>query len=119
MRKGYAKHIAVSNFNGQLLQELLTFCKIKPIINQIETHPYLPQQALVDFCQKNGIAVVAHTCIARGDSCQKEDVNVLKDELICDIAAKHSKTPAQVALKFSLARGVGVIPKTSSVSRLI
>jgi diketogulonate reductase-like aldo/keto reductase len=47
VRKGYTKHIAVSNFNGQLLSDLLTFCKIKPIINQIETHPYLPQQPLV------------------------------------------------------------------------
>ena len=63
--------------------------------------------------------MIAHTCIARGDSCQKEDVNVLKDELICDIAGKHGKTPAQIVLKYSLARGVGVIPKTSSVNRLI
>lgn len=47
VRKGYTKHIAVSNFNGQLLADLLTFCKIKPIINQIENHPYLPQQSLV------------------------------------------------------------------------
>ncbi len=62
---------------------------------------------------------MAHTCIARGDSCTKEDVNVLKDELICDLAAKHGKTPAQIVLKFSLARGVGVIPKTSQVSRLV
>jgi diketogulonate reductase-like aldo/keto reductase len=75
------------------------FCKIKPIINQIETRPYLPQQPLVDFCQKNCIAVVAHTCIGRGDSCQKEDVNAMKDELICDIAAKNAKTPAHIVLK--------------------
>ncbi len=46
-------------------------------------------------------------------------MNVLKDELICDIAAKHSKTSAQIVLKYSLTRGVGVIPKTSSVNRLI
>lgn len=66
VRKGYAKHIAVSNFNGQILGDLLTFCKIKPIINQIETHPYLPQQTLVDFCLKNSVAVIAHTPLARG-----------------------------------------------------
>jgi diketogulonate reductase-like aldo/keto reductase len=77
----------------------LTICKIKPIINQIEAHSYLPQQPLVDCCQKNGIVAVEHTCIARRDSCQKEDVNVLKDELICDIAAKNGKTPAQIVLK--------------------
>lgn len=43
----------------------------------------------------------------------------MKDELICDIAAKHGRTPAQIILKYSLARGVGIIPKTSQVSRLI
>jgi aldehyde reductase len=47
VRKGYTKHIAVSNFNGQLLADLLTFCKIKPIINQIEVHPYFQQPSLV------------------------------------------------------------------------
>lgn len=74
---------------------------------------------MVDFCQRNGVSVIAHTCVARGDSCQKEDVNILKDELICDIAAKHGRTPAQIVLKSTLARGVGIIPKTSHVERLV
>ena len=47
VKKGYAKNLGISNFNGQLLSELLTFCKIKPLILQVEIHPYLMQQTLV------------------------------------------------------------------------
>jgi diketogulonate reductase-like aldo/keto reductase len=59
--------------------ELLTICKIKPIINQIETHPYLNQQSLVDICQKNDIAVIASSPLCRGSSCVKENTNILED----------------------------------------
>ena len=52
IEKGYTKHIGVSNFNVQSLLNLLSFCKIKPLVNQIEFHPYLFQKNLVDFCRK-------------------------------------------------------------------
>lgn len=71
--KGYVKHIGISNFNGQLIMELLTFCKIKPIALQIEVHPYLPNNALVELAQKNGIIVIAHTPLVRGDNLNKGD----------------------------------------------
>jgi len=81
VKKGYAKHLGISNFNGQLLNDLLTFCKIKPIILQIESHPYLMQQNLVDIAQRNGIHVLAHTPLGRGES-QSEENNVLKEDII-------------------------------------
>ena len=46
--------------------DLLSYCKIKPIALQIELHPYLPQTALVELAQKNGITVIAYTPLARG-----------------------------------------------------
>jgi aldehyde reductase len=70
--KGYVRHLAVSNFNGQLLTELLTFCKIKPVALQIEVHPYLPNTALVELAQKNGIHVIAHTPLVRGDNLNRD-----------------------------------------------
>ena len=117
VKKGYAKHLGISNFNGQLITDLLSFCKIKPIALQIETHPYLLQQSLVELAQKNGIHVIAHTPLARGDGYAGE-TNLLKDDLINELSAKHGKTPAQIVLKTSLFRKVGVIPKTSSIARL-
>lgn len=117
VKKGYTKHLAVSNFNGQLLTELLTFCKIKPIILQVEIHPYLMQQSLVDLAQKNGIHVFAHTPLARGDS-TREDLNILKEDIIVELSSKHGKTPGQIVLKSSLQRKIGVIPKTANIARL-
>jgi len=70
--KGYVRHLAVSNFNGQLLTELLTFCKVKPLALQIEVHPYLPNAALVELAQKNGVIVIAHTPLVRGDNLNRD-----------------------------------------------
>ena len=117
--KGYVRHLGLSNFNGQLIMDLLSFCKVKPIALQIEIHPYLPNTALVELAQRNNIAVIAHTPLVRGDNLNKgNDINILKEEVINDIAAKHGKTPAQVIMKFTLQRGIGLIPKTSHPGRL-
>lgn len=70
--KGYVRHLGVSNINGQLLMELLTFCKIKPVALQIEVHPYLPNNSLVELAQKNGLIVIAHTPLVRGDGLNRD-----------------------------------------------
>jgi diketogulonate reductase-like aldo/keto reductase len=70
--KGYVRHLAVSNFNGQLLTELLAVCKIKPVALQIEVHPYFPNTALVELAQKNGLIVIAHTPLVRGDNLDRD-----------------------------------------------
>ena len=81
--KGYVKHLGISNFNGQLLMELLTFVKIKPIAIQVEIHPYLPNTPLVQMAQKNGIIPIAYTPLVRGDNLvNQEEINILKDEII-------------------------------------
>ena len=55
VEKGYTKYIGVSNFSVQTLLNLLSFCKIKPLVNEIEFHPYLFQKKLVEFCRKEDI----------------------------------------------------------------
>lgn len=63
--------------------------------------------------------VIAHTPLVRGDNLNKgDDVNILKDEIILDLANKYGRTPAQIILKSTLQRGIGVIPKTSNINRL-
>ena len=57
VEKGYTKHIGVSNFNVQGLLNLLSFCKIKPLVNEIELHPYLYQKSLVEFCRREDILI--------------------------------------------------------------
>lgn len=118
--KGYVKHLGISNFNGQSIMDLLTYCKIKPVALQVELHPYLPNTQLVDLAQKNGIHVIAYTPLVRGNNLAgHEEVNILKEDVINDVANKHGKTPAQVVLKTSLQRGIGVIPRTTNPVRLI
>lgn len=68
MAKGYVKNLGISNFNGQSIMDLLTYCKIKPVALQIELHPYLPNTQLVELAQKNGIHVIAYTPLVRGNN---------------------------------------------------
>ena len=68
VKRGLARSIGVSNFNTQLLVDLLSYAEIKPAVNQIEIHPYLVQKRLVDFCQQQKIHVTAYSSLCRGGS---------------------------------------------------
>lgn len=119
---GSARHIGVSNMNCQGLMDLLSYCKIKPAVNQVELHPYLTQESLVTFCHEQGIGVTALSPLGGvsyveiGLAATSE--NVLLDGVIARIAAAHKKTPAQVILRFQLQRGVSVIPKSLNPNRM-
>ena len=63
--EGKVRHIGVSNYNQQELEELLAYARIKPVVNQIELHPRLPQRALVEFCQARGVGVTAYSPLGR------------------------------------------------------
>jgi aldehyde reductase len=110
---GLTKYIGVSNFNIRQLGRVLDEAKIKPVINQVECHPYLNQQKLLEFCQKNNVLLEAYAPIRRADK------ELLNDPVLTEIAAKHNKTAAQVAFRWQIQRGVVVIPKTSKKSRMI
>lgn len=81
-----------------------------PMVNQIECHPYLQQQALRSFCKEKAIAVTAWAPLGRG--------SVIEDEVIRDIAKKYDKTPAQIILKWHLQQDTIVIPKSVTPSRI-
>jgi diketogulonate reductase-like aldo/keto reductase len=103
--KGSVRSIGVSNFTEGLLEEALdTGAEVS--VNQVEFHPHLHQKGLLGFCRKRGVAVTAYSPLARGE--------VLKDGTIRSIAAKHGKTPAQVALRWVMQKGAIAIPKASS-----
>ena len=58
-----AKSIGVSNFNSVQVEQILSMCRVKPVINQIEVHPYLAQNQLVDFCKKHDIMITAYNLL--------------------------------------------------------
>ena len=109
--EGLIRSIGVSNFSEAKLEELIRDARIKPAVNQIESHPLLPNTELVRWCQSNGVAVTAYSPLAQGGK-------VFADETVVSIAAKHGVTPAQVLLRWNVERGVVVIPKSVTPARI-
>lgn len=123
-KKGLAKSIGVSNYSGALLLDLFTYAEIKPAALQIEHHPYLVQEPLVNLAGQHDIKVVGYSSFGPQsfldcDMKVAEDFKLLFDhDVINKIAKAHGKTGAQVLLRWATQRGISVIPKSSSEGRL-
>jgi len=119
---GKAKHIGVSNLTAQSLIDLLSYCKFKPAVNQIESHVYLQQPALVAFCQAHGIGVTAFSPFGAtsylGIGLATAEDDCFKEPALKTIADAHGKTVGQVILRFQVQRGCSVVPKSQRAERL-
>lgn len=117
---GLVRSIGISNYDIFLTRDCLAYSKIKPAVNQIETHPHFQRESLVKFCQKHGIVVTAHTPLGGGVANTQwfGSVSSLDDPVIQDLARKHGKTPAQIALRWGIQRNTVVIPKSGKLERL-
>lgn len=103
---GLVKNIGVSNMTIPQLHDLLSYSRIKPVVNQVELHPYLAQQTLVDYCKEEGIIVTSYSTLGSGSK-----QSPLYDPVVNEIARQKGKTPAQVLLRWCVQRGINVIPK--------
>lgn len=121
VREGKVKSIGVSNFNISQLQEILNNCEIKPVNNQIELSPYLHNDKLVDFCQKNDIVVSAYGPVGAGSqTTDRPDLPILlENPTILYLSKKHNKTPAQICLRWAIQRNIVVLPKSITPSRIL
>ena len=122
VEKGLAKHIGVSNFNKERVQELVDNSTISPEMNQIEMHPFLPQNEVVGFCHDRNIQLTAYSPLGSGDRSEqmkKDDEPTLMDhEVIKEVAEKHNASPAQILISWQLHRDVVVIPKSTNPERI-
>jgi alcohol dehydrogenase (NADP+) len=119
---GLAKHIGVSNFNQAKLNELFALPGQRPEMNQVELHPYLPQDQLVAFCKENDLLVTAYSPLGSPDSRAEkhaQDPKLLEDGVVMAIAKKHGATVGQVLIAWSIARGIAVIPKSVNQARIV
>ncbi len=111
-KEGRVKAIGVSNFQVHHLQDLLGNAEIKPVINQVELHPYLSQKKVREFCKENDIQVEAWSPLMAGNG-------LLENEILKEIAKKYNKTVAQIVLRWDLQSQVVTIPKSTNERRLI
>ncbi len=109
-KDGRVRSIGVSNFNRDHLERVIAETGVTPAVNQIELHPRFQQKLLRAFHDQVGIKTESWSPLGRG--------GLLSESAIADIAAKHSKTPAQVVIRWHLDSGLIVIPKTVRPERL-
>lgn len=114
--KGLAKAIGVSNFGKKKLGALMEKAEIMPSVNQVESHPLLQQNDLIDFCHKNMIAVTAYSPLGSGE--HDGENNLMENEIIKEIAKRLDITPAQVMIAWQVNRGVVSIPKSIHPDRI-
>lgn len=109
-KKGQAKSIGVSNYTVTHLKELLSECSVKPAVNQVELHVFLQQPELVEYCQQNGIVLEAYSPLAHGQN--------MDDPVLREVAAKYTKTPAQIMVRWCIQQGFVVLPKSVKQERV-
>ncbi|KAF8227184.1 Aldo/keto reductase [Tricholoma matsutake] len=117
---GLVKNIGLSNCNGGLISDVLRYARIEPQVLQVELHPYLAQQPLVDFTKLLGIRITAYSSLGPQSYYElglKGVPALLTHDTITSIAKKHNKTTAQVLLRWATQRGIAVIPKSNNVQR--
>lgn len=110
---GQIKAIGVSNFHKHHLENLKKTMKHLPAVNQIESHPYLTNQELIDYCHGMGMAVEVWSPLGGTGG------NLMEDQLLQELAKKYNRTVAQVILRWDIQRNVIVIPKSIHKERII
>lgn len=101
---GRIRAIGVSNFLEPQLKDLMENAEIKPMVNQLEFHPWLVQPELQEFCGKNNIQYEAWSPLMQG--------KIFEQDIVNDIAKKYGKSPAQIVLRWDLQHGIITIPKS-------
>jgi D-xylose reductase len=119
---GSVKHIGVCNYNTGLINDLMSYARIKPSMLQIESHPYLTQERLIRLAKNYGLAVTAFSPLGALSYLELEMADktesVLEQSVVKAAAEAHGKTPAQIVLRWGIQRGNAIIPKTSKVERM-
>ena len=117
---GLVKDIGVSNFNSVQIQDIIEKGTIKPVVNQVECHPYMQQNKLIEFCKYHDILVTAYSPLGTPTRpwASSDEEKLLDNSNLTEIANLHSKTPAQIVLRWQIERGVVVVPKSVNESRI-
>jgi diketogulonate reductase-like aldo/keto reductase len=110
---GRCKSIGLSDITLEKLREIVAVARIKPAVVQVESHPYLPEWDLLDFCREHGIVLLAFAALGHA-----MDPRLLDDPVITAIAQRERKTPAQVALAWAVQRGTAFLTTSTKPPRI-
>jgi len=113
VNEGKCKAIGLSDVGVEKVKNIFDAAAIKPAVVHVESHPYLPEWDLLDYCRKNGIVLQAFAPLGHSS-----EPNLLADPVITGIAKRVGKTPAQVALAWGIQRGTALLTTTKTPSRL-
>lgn len=110
VQTGLVKNIGVSNYAVRHIEELLAACRIAPVVNQIDIHPFMTRSREVEYNHSKGILLEAWGPLVRGER--------MDNKMLVGVAQKYGKTPAQILVRWSLQRGFICIPKSVRASRI-
>ena len=109
--RGFARSIGVSNFSAADMDAVLGVADVPPVVNQVQFSPFEYRRALQDTCERRGVALEAYSPLGTGRH--------LRDRDVADIAERLGRTPAQVLIRWSVQRGLIVLPKSSHRDRIV
>lgn len=118
VEKGLVKSIGVANFTGPMIMDLLTYAKIKPVMNQIELHPYNTQTFLVEYCQSQGVEITAYSPLGRLGTVNIPGMKLTEEKVVMALAEKYQKTATQILLNWAVSRKTIAIPKSVNAGRI-
>ena len=126
VEQNLTKSIGVSNYNVQNLLIILSFCKIKPVVDEVEFHPYLYQKDLKEFCDKENIKIISYYPLIKGVKFKErfpkimneKKLDLLNEEIVLNLAQKYGKTVGQIVLNWHVHLGVIPIPGSSNPERM-
>ncbi len=108
--EGLVRSIGVCNFHPHHVDEVLKVAEHKPVLNQVELHPWLTQDKVLEYDNLHSILTQAWSPLARG--------KILEEDMLAELAQSHGKSVAQIVLRWHIQRGVAVIPKSNSMERI-
>ena len=111
--EGRCKAIGLSDVDVKKAKEIFGSARIKPAVVHVESHPYLPEWELLEFCQQNGIVLQAFAALGHSS-----EPKLLDDPVITSIAKRVNKTPGQVLLAWAVQRGTALLTTSKTPSRI-
>ena len=111
--EGKLRAIGISNFYPDRMVDIASFARIRPMVNQVEVHPYNQQIVAKEYMDKYGVQIEAWAPFGEGRG------GLFENEILKEIGAKYEKTTAQIILRWHIQRGVVVIPKSTHYERMV